>query len=107
MEYIDYDKDRMLDGHFLAPAFYKRKEFADERELRAVVDAFPVGDARRHGAKPLPTGHAIEVDLRRLITRVVLSPSPASDLFGSCCSVATYALVDLVVETVRQLNHSN
>ena len=80
VDYIDYEKDRMLDGHSLAPAFYKRKEFADERELRAVIDVFPVGDARRLGTKPLPTGHGIEVDLWRLVTRVILSPSPASGL---------------------------
>jgi hypothetical protein len=52
VEYIDYDKDRMIDGHSLAPTFYRRKGFADERELRAVVDVFPVGDARRLGTKP-------------------------------------------------------
>jgi len=80
VEYINYDEDRMLEGHSLVPAFYKRKEFADERELRAAVDAFPVGDTRRHGTKPLATGHAIEVDLRRLVMRVIPSPSPASDL---------------------------
>ena len=56
VEYIDYERDRMINGHSLAPIFYKRKEFADERELRAVVDVFPVGDARPLGTKPLPTG---------------------------------------------------
>lgn len=80
VEYIDYEKDRMINGHSLAPIFYKRKEFADEREVRAVVDIFPVGDARRLGTKPLLTGNAIEVDLRRLLTRVILSPFPAPDL---------------------------
>jgi hypothetical protein len=80
VEYIDYERDRMINGHSLAPIFYKRKEFADERELRAVVDVFPVGDARRLGTKPLPTGNAMEVDFRRLLTRVILSPFPAPDL---------------------------
>jgi len=80
VEYIDSEKDRMIDRHSLAPIFYKRKEFADERELRAVIDVFPVGDARRPGTKPLAAGNAIEVDLRRLLKRVILSPSPAPDL---------------------------
>ena len=80
VEYIDYEKDPMIDGHSLAPIFYKRREFSAERELRAVIDVFPVGDARRLGTKPLPTGTAIEVDLRRLLTRVILSPFPAPDL---------------------------
>jgi hypothetical protein len=70
----------MIDGHSLAPIFYKRKEFADERKLRAVVDVFPVGDPRRLGTKPLALGNEIEVDLRRLLKRVILSPSPAPDL---------------------------
>jgi len=76
VEYIDYDKGRMIDVHSLAPIFYKRKEFADELELRAVVDVFPVGDARRLGTKPLGAGNEIEVDLRRLLKRVIFSPSP-------------------------------
>jgi hypothetical protein len=79
VEYIDHDKDRMIDGHSLAPISYKRKEFAAERELRAVVDVFPVGDARRLGTKPLTAGNEIEVDLCRP-KRVILSPSPAPDL---------------------------
>jgi hypothetical protein len=70
----------MIDGHSLAPIFYKRKEFADERKLRAVVDVFPAGDPRRLGTKPLALGNEIEVDLRRLLKRVILSPSPAPDL---------------------------
>jgi hypothetical protein len=43
VEYIDYKTDRVIEEHSLAPAFYKRKEFADERELRAVIDVFPGG----------------------------------------------------------------
>jgi len=80
VEYIDYDADRMIEGHSLAPVFYKRKEFADERELRAVIDVFPIDDTRRRVTKPLPGGHLVEVDLRRLITRVILSPSPTPTL---------------------------
>jgi hypothetical protein len=80
VEYIDYENDRMIGGHSLAPVFYKRKEFAGERELRAVIDVFPVGDPRRLVTKPLPTGHLVEVDLCRLITRVILSPSPTPGL---------------------------
>lgn len=80
VEYIDYDNDRMIDGHSLAPVFYKRKEFAGERELRVVIDVFPVGDPRRLVTKPLPMGHLVEVDLSRLITRVILSQSPIPGL---------------------------
>jgi hypothetical protein len=78
VEYIDYDKDRMIGGHSLAPVFYKRKEFADEREIRAVIDVFPVTDSRRTG--PLRPGNEIEVDLSKLVTRVILSPSPTPSL---------------------------
>lgn len=80
VEYIDYETDRMIQGHSLAPVFYKRKEFADERELRAVIDVFPEGDSRREGTKPLRAGNEIDVDLHRLVTRVILSPSPAPTL---------------------------
>jgi hypothetical protein len=76
VEYIDFETDRMIDGHSLAPVFYKRKEFAGERELRAVIDVFPESDARRYGTQPHRRGNAIEVDIRRLVTRVILSPSP-------------------------------
>jgi hypothetical protein len=80
VEYIDYSTDRMIEWHSLAPVFYKRKEFADERELRAVIDVFPENNVRRRVTKPFPTGNAIEVDLRQLVTRVVLSPSPTPAL---------------------------
>jgi len=54
----------MIEGHSLAPVFCKRKEFADERELRAVIDVFPEADSRREGSKPLRAGNEIEVELR-------------------------------------------
>jgi hypothetical protein len=66
VEYIDYDTDRMIEWHSLAPVFYKRKEFAGDRELRAVIDVLPEDDVRRRVTKPFRTGNAIEVDLRRL-----------------------------------------
>jgi len=80
VEYIDYENDRMIEGHSLAPVFYKRKEFAGERELRAVIDVFPVGDPRRLGAQTLPSGHLVKIDLCKLINRVTLSPFPSSGL---------------------------
>ena len=80
VQYIDYEKDCMAEGYSLAPVFYKRKEFAAERELRAVIDVFPIGDPRRQVTKPPAPGHVVEVDLCRLITLVILSPSPTSAL---------------------------
>jgi hypothetical protein len=80
VEYIDYEKNSMIEWHSLAPFFYKRREFADERELRAVIEVFPDGDTRRRVTKPFPKGHLIEVDLRRAINRVIISPSPSSHL---------------------------
>jgi hypothetical protein len=76
VEYIDYDEDSVIECHSLAPFFYKRREFADERELRAVIEVFPVGDPRRLGTTPLPNRHLIEVNLSGLITSVIVSPSP-------------------------------
>jgi hypothetical protein len=100
VEYIDYEKDCMVDGHSLAPIFCKRKEFAAERELRAVIGIFPQGDERRLGTNPLRTGHAIEVDLRRLLTRVILSPFPPSDLLKRVQKVIESAGIPLAYSSL-------
>ena len=80
VEYIDYEEDSMIEWHSLAPFFYKRQEFADERELRAVIEVFQVGDPRRLGTTPLRKGHLIEVDVSRVVSRVIVSPSPTPDI---------------------------
>jgi hypothetical protein len=80
VEYINYDTDSMVVSHSLAPFFYKRKEYADERELRAVIENFPASDTRRRVA--IPNGHPIKVDLGRVINRVILSPSPTAHLLS-------------------------
>jgi hypothetical protein len=88
MQYFDYRSEQPPTyGNTTAIAFFKRKEFEHERELRAVV-VHPLKDRKtgsllyeeyRHAH---PRGFRTATDLDMLIERVVLAPGHSLSLKG-------------------------
>jgi len=91
IKYINYNTDRIPTVNLLYPFTYKRKGFAEENELRAVVTTFPTGSYPERGlegtvpGQPVsldwddhPFGFYVEVDLNKLIEEVRISPTSPS-----------------------------
>jgi hypothetical protein len=69
VRYLDYQNDRVPQGHELEPFFCKRKSFDYEREVRVLCCAdHPIDDRGRY----------VAVRLEKLIEQVVVSPSAES-----------------------------
>ena len=68
VNYIDYQRESVPDGHSLYPFFYKRIAFEHEKELRAIIHGLAPNAPR---TKVLP----INVDLDHLITKIRVAPS--------------------------------
>ena len=72
--YIDYKRDVMTDDETLSPFLYKRKNYAHEREVRAVLLRPPV-----YGSKVVRStidhGVNVDVDLNMLIENVYVAPN--------------------------------
>lgn len=75
VSYVDYDAEWMPEGNLLFPLFHKRKEFEHEREVRALIMAFPTNPATQVGSLAGEIGRTVPVDFRRLIDGVVLAPT--------------------------------
>jgi hypothetical protein len=75
IEYIDFDSELVPEDDAFRPAVYKRKSFAYEHEVRAVIAKFPEGDADGRQPSPFKAGLAVPVDMNRLIEKVYVSPS--------------------------------
>lgn len=81
VRYIDYSEDRIESHNAFGPILHKRKSFAHESELRAVVfepERFLVAagngfEVDSEALKSL-TGIGVSVDVKKLIKRVVLHP---------------------------------
>ena len=43
MQYIDYKRNQIPENNLLSPYLHKRKSFEHEREVRAIIQKFPVG----------------------------------------------------------------
>jgi hypothetical protein len=66
VRYLDYQRDRIDEGHELDRFFCKRKAFEYEREARVICSC----------SEPHPSsGRYIAADLGRLVERVVVSPA--------------------------------
>lgn len=73
--YINYRRGHQVQGHSLYPFFYKREEFAHEKELRAVTGDLPISDPRRKTDWIInDLGWSLSIDLNKLIVAVVLAP---------------------------------
>ncbi len=75
VNYIDYEKEWLPEGNTFYPFVHKRKSFEHEREVRAIIQEFPVEDNRiALGKKNQISGIKIEVDVNVLIKRIYVSP---------------------------------
>ncbi|MGA2263882.1 MAG: hypothetical protein ABSH28_20920 [Acidobacteriota bacterium] len=77
VKYIDYSTEGFPDMNFLAPFMYKRKSFAHEQEIRALIHEIPEKDSlpQYHTGDPVwEHGLGISVDLDVLISEVRISP---------------------------------
>jgi hypothetical protein len=82
VKYIDYNNEKIPEGSFIAPFLHKRKSFAHENELRAIIVKIPPTDSYGHidPDKLIKTpdifdqGENIDVNLENLIENVYVSP---------------------------------
>jgi hypothetical protein len=77
VDYVDFKTESLYFSNLAARAFVKSRTLADEHEVRAVLSEPPVTKSERWSITIPPgeeVGHLVAVNLRTLITRVVLSP---------------------------------
>jgi hypothetical protein len=77
VDYVDFKTESFYFSNLAARAFVKSRTLADEHEVRAVLSEPPVTKSERWSITIPPgeeVGHLVAVNLRTLITRVVLSP---------------------------------
>lgn len=72
VRYLDYSKDDFEDRSMEAPFFYKRIEFRDEQEVRAVLS---LRVAEEFGVPVPELGVVVGVDPQQLIEEVRVSPA--------------------------------
>ncbi|MCJ7632894.1 DUF2971 domain-containing protein [Candidatus Bathyarchaeota archaeon] len=79
VKYIDYETEWIDVGNMLnmlSPFVHKRKSFEHEREVRAVVTKWPVGEkGMDFSQETISDGIKIKVDIERLIERIYVAPS--------------------------------
>ncbi len=89
VKYIDYEHQVIESDSVLAPFIHKRKAYEYERELRAVIVRSPPTGPRGldFSIETIQTGILIPVDLRLLITKILLPPQAPASLTGSVKSL--------------------
>jgi len=78
VNYIDYENECIDAGNLLSPFVHKRKSFEHEREVRALVTKWPVGDGEMgmdFTKEIIQDGMRVRVDVERLIERIYIAPS--------------------------------
>lgn len=86
VQYIDYHSEWFPEGNTFYPFLHKRKSFEHEREVRAVIQDFPMEHDFLSSAKlGSPPGQEISVPLTSLISTVHVSPT-APAWFGALVS---------------------
>lgn len=76
VKYIDYSKERIPEGNVYAPFLYKRKSFAHENEVRAVVQPIWPSSEPLVGSPPsFENGMPVPIDLSALVEEVYVSPT--------------------------------
>ena len=69
VRYLDYQKEKLPDDNELYPFMYKRKSFAHENEIRALI--YDEKEAEKSGI-------FIPVDVTRLIEKIYVAPTAES-----------------------------
>lgn len=109
VEYVDYAQEQFL-GFSVNPsfqAFYKRREYEDEREVRAMIFDWPPISPKFDEPIPIEAGTAIgyhfPVDLSVLLRGVVVSPDTPSIIDQVRGAVATAGLhIDVEPSTLNR-----
>ncbi|MFK7161829.1 hypothetical protein V6U78_12365 [Marinospirillum sp. MEB164] len=79
VEYIDYDREHIDDRNIFGPFVHKRKSFAHEQEVRALVSKWPTGEKGiDFTQETIGHGLQIRVDIETLIERIFIAPSAPS-----------------------------
>lgn len=83
VQYIDYEKDWLPEGNMLYPFVHKRKSFAHEQELRAVIQEFRYKEDGEidWDKPPFDEGIYVQVNLETLIDKIYLAPTSPKWLF--------------------------
>ena len=81
VRYVDYETDWIPESNPLAPFLYKRKSFAHEHEVRALIPPEDVGTVLKGRAlEPGEAGRWVAVDIVRTIENIFIAPD-APDWF--------------------------
>ena len=76
VNYIDYEKEWLPEGNSFYPFTYKRKSFAHEKEVRAIIQELPSqGKDIAVGKNNSSNGVNIDIDISNLIRKVYVSPT--------------------------------
>jgi len=76
VEYIDFDHDWLPEGNTFYPYVHKRRSFAHEREVRAVIQELPVSDQGIDRTKEPPSGGVERsVNISTLIEAIHVAPT--------------------------------
>lgn len=89
VKYIDFESFSMPKGDLTAPFFHKRKSFAHEQEIRAVIQQLPFNKSGQLDLtiKPHESGINIPVDLNMLIKKILVSPTAPQWFMDLVCAV--------------------
>jgi hypothetical protein len=104
VHYLDYHADSWGAWHQFSATFHKRRSFAYEQEVRAVISWPDWEDVNRGhldpGSMPDHAGLNIPVDLRRLVHSVVISPNATPWFAGLVAAVMQrYGLTGIPVHS--------
>lgn len=109
VQYLDYHKDTWGPYHQFSATFHKRRTYASEQEVRAVISWPQWGDVTSGRVDPasLPDrpGIAIPVDMNQLVQSVVISPNATpwfADLVASVLDQHGIPNAPLVSELTEQ-----
>lgn len=79
ISYVDFEKDYASEWNAFAPFFIKRDLFKYEAEFRILTDTLADIGMVQSGQKVPEAGLLISVDIKRLLKKIVISPSASED----------------------------
>ena len=76
VRYIDYERMSIPEGHSVSPFLYKRTNFEDEREVRAIIQKWQLTDDKRVDLAQdvCDIGEYFKVCIATLVREVLVSP---------------------------------
>lgn len=75
IEYLDYDKDNVVELNMLKPPFLKRKSFQHEKEVRLMIWEMPIQEDGPISWEQTQQSKTLRVDLSILIEEIYASPT--------------------------------